>query len=294
MALAPPDQRMVQLPQLRLCYFEWPGDPALPTIVLAHANGFHARCWDGVVGQLGDHRVIALDQRGHGRSDKVPPYIWASYGGDLAAFLQALGIEQALGVGHSMGGHATLQAAMAVPDAYARLVLVDPVVLPPASYSRHADLAAADHPVSKRRNRWRDWREMFERFQDRRPFSLWDRSVLEAYCRWGILPDPESDDYVLACPPLVEAANYTQSTGSNLIDRLGEVPHPALVLRAMARPEGERDIMDFSASPTWPGLADALPQGRDLYLPELTHFMPMQNPARIATILLEECAAISR
>lgn len=288
----PPDQRTVQLPTLRLCYFEWPGDPALPTILLTHANGFHARCWDGVVRHLGAHRVIAVDQRGHGRSDKTPPYAWASYGEDLAGFVSALGLRDVLGVGHSMGGHATLQAAMAVPEAFARLVLVDPVVLPPELYAAHGnDMKPEDHPVSRRRDRWRDWREMFERFEAREPFSLWDRDVLEAYCRWGVLPNPDGDDYVLACPPLVEAANYTQSTGKNIIDRLGEVSQPALVLRARQN-SADRNPMDFTGSPTWPGLAQALPRGRDLFLPELTHFIPMQAPERTARWLLEEVTLI--
>lgn len=43
----------------RLCYFEW-GDPAEPVILLLHATGFHARCWDKVIENLpANHRIIA-------------------------------------------------------------------------------------------------------------------------------------------------------------------------------------------------------------------------------------------
>jgi hypothetical protein len=40
--------------------------------------------------------------------------------------------------------------------------------------------------------------------------------------------------------------------------------------------------MDFTASPTWPGLAREFRRGTDVQLPDLTHFMPMQAPALIA------------
>ena len=37
--------------------------------------------------------------------------------------------------------------------------------------------------------------------------------------------------------------------------------------------------MDFIASPTWPDLASAMPDCRDVYLPDLDHFIPMRDPA---------------
>ena len=43
--------------------------------------------------------------------------------------------------------------------------------------------------------------------------------------------------------------------------------------------------MDFSQSPTWEGLADAFPRGRDVYRPELTHFIPMQRPELVAAAI---------
>jgi len=46
--------------------------------------------------------------------------------------------------------------------------------------------------------------------------------------------------------------------------------------------------MDFSKSPTWPQLADGFPAGRDVYLPELSHFMPMQAPELVANYISGE------
>src|SRR3989440_3001464 len=54
------------------------------------------------------HRVIAYDARGHGRSSPAPErtqYAHSDLGRDLAAVLDALGIERAVLAGASMGAH---------------------------------------------------------------------------------------------------------------------------------------------------------------------------------------------
>ena len=81
------------------------------SLLLAHATGFHARCWDQVIAHLGERHVIAVDQRGHGRSDKMPITDWRVLGEDLDALVRALELRDLVGVGHSMGGHAMVEAA---------------------------------------------------------------------------------------------------------------------------------------------------------------------------------------
>jgi pimeloyl-ACP methyl ester carboxylesterase len=290
-----PTQRRLVCNGIELCYFEWGhATPDQPTVVLAHATGFHARCWDRVVAALPPQRhVIALDQRGHGRSAKVPPFVWQSFGEDLTAFIAALSLQRVVGVGHSMGGHAMVQAAAAAQARFARLLLVDPVIMDPAL---HAQLTAhnafpqqpSDHPTSKRNNQWRSWQEMFERLRPRPSFAVWREEVLEDYCRYGLLPNPDGPDFMLACPPLVEAAVYTGSGGRAIDDLLQRIEVPVVVLRAERR---ERTTMDFLASPTWPALAQQFKHGRDVYLPQLTHFIPMQEPELVARFIEDQDAA---
>lgn len=61
-----------------------------PTLLLAHASGSHARCWDPVIRRLGARHVIALDQRGHGCSEVREIQHWRVFGEDRAAFVRAL------------------------------------------------------------------------------------------------------------------------------------------------------------------------------------------------------------
>ena len=266
-----------------LVYFEW-GDPAGQTVLMLHATGFHARCWDGVIRSLGeDLRVVAVDQRGHGRSDKRGPYEWSEFGADAAALVDELDLEGVVGVGHSMGGHAATQAAAQRPHRFRALLLVDPVILDPAAYADQPMFASVQaHPVARRRNRWQSVEEMFERFADRHPFNLWERAALFDYCRFGLLPD--GDGFELACPPLVEASIYQGSAGRDIGDAIRTLPHPVGVLRAQGRNPGggSNGTMDFARSPTWPALAAAFPNGRDIHHPELSHFIPMQRPALVA------------
>ncbi|MBW2372664.1 MAG: alpha/beta hydrolase [Deltaproteobacteria bacterium] len=121
---------------MELAYFEW--RPELrgreAPILLVHATGFHARCWDPVIRRLGERHVIAVDQRGHGRSQKIEITHWKDLGQDLAAFVEALDLRDVLGVGHSMGAHAMVDAAATRPGRFRRLVLIDPVIASPETY----------------------------------------------------------------------------------------------------------------------------------------------------------------
>lgn len=283
-----PAEQAAVLNGVSLHWFEWGAPGPEPSIILIHATGFHARCWDQVVKALPDRHVLALDMRGHGRSGKTPPFSWDSYGNDLLAWLAYLGLEGTIAVGHSMGGYALADAAASGGPFFERLLLIDPVILPPELYAARATgpQDPSEHPTSKRKNHWENWRAMEARFADRLPFKRWKPAVLADYCRYGVLPDGQGA-FVLACPPEVEASIYLGSAGRDLYSRLPRVTQPVTVLRAPPR-VGPRDVMDFSASPTWPELAGAFPQGRDVVLAEHSHFIPMEAPELTARYILGE------
>jgi lipase len=288
-----PEQRTLRVHGVDLCYFEWSGRGG-PTLLLAHATGFHARVWDRVIAALpapwDAARIIALETRGHGRSAKQGPYDWLTCGDDLIAFLDALDIRDLTIAGHSMGGHLAVLAAAARPERIARLVLIDPVIPPPPAEVRSGPMMdPKQHPVARRRNAWENWEQMVAHFADREPYGLWDPVVLADYCRHGLLPNPDGPGFVLACPPIVEATFYSHSPfmSDHIYRRLGGVEQPVLVVRARRKPDGARAPMDFSNSPTWPDLAGAFPHGDDLHLADLTHFIPMQAPALTARLIAD-------
>ncbi len=269
-----------------ICYFEWGRAGTGPPILLLHATGFHARCWDKVVEAFPDDtHVIAVDQLGHGRSDKPAITDWAMIAGATAELLESLGIRFAVGVGHSMGGQCLVQVAARLPDLFERLVLIDPVIMDRTAYQNPGDFSATYEMVAKRRNSWTGPDAMIERFQDRHPYKLWDPAVLRDYCEYGLLPDGEGG-YALACPPQTEASVYATSATIDPWSMIDEITLPVTILRA---PQIKQDdVFDFASSPTPPELAESFVRGTDIYLPDLTHFMPMQDPKRIAELILDD------
>lgn len=76
-----------------------------PAIVLLHGTSANHAVWAPIAEALSSSAmVIALDHRGHGRSDKPSTgYTGADFAGDVVTVLDALGVESAVIGGHSMG-----------------------------------------------------------------------------------------------------------------------------------------------------------------------------------------------
>ncbi len=277
-SLEAPELKFVSANGLRVAMWDWPG--ADPPLVFAHATGFHGRCWDRIAHAFPGRRRLAVEFRGHGRSDKpVPPYRWPEFGRELAAVAAAFEIESAVGAGHSMGGYALVAAALDRPGTFAALLLIDPTIFPVEYYSAPPIDASF---IRRRRNLWRSADQMFQRFRERGPFTRWRPEVLRDYCDFALLAN--DGQWALACPPDVEASIYEHSNmpEANLHPAIPSIREPAVVLRAGKLPP--RAVFDPAASPTAPDLAAKFPRGRDIWLRDRDHFIPMESPE----IVIEE------
>jgi lipase len=262
-----------------IAVWEWPGDG--PAVFFCHATGFHARIWDQVIVHLPTNRCIAFDARGHGRSSKpAPPYSWRDLGADVAALAETLGLGGAIGVGHSMGGHAVTLGSALRPSAFSALALFDPVIRPRDRYCGPWEKSAF---VAKRRNQWASAQEMFERFEHRPPFDSWDRQTLRDYCDHAL--QAQGDEYVLACPPAIEASIYANSTAteSNIYAEISSITMPVHVVRSGRA----RDALIMNESPTAPDLAASFLRGTDTCLEEYSHFFPMESPELAAKLIAD-------
>ena len=158
-----PHEFRLDIGGIELAGVEWPGegDPVL----LLHATGFHSRCWTQVVQHLPGHQVYAVDLRFHGASDSHGTADWQIMADDIHRLIEKLDLERVVGVGHSIGGHLIARAAARSPGRFKHLVLIDPVIMSNDRYARFhtfsTQLKATDHPVSRRKNAWRDAQEMY-------------------------------------------------------------------------------------------------------------------------------------
>jgi len=113
------------------------------------------------------HHAWALDQRGHGDSERPSTgYAVQDFAGDVLAFVDAMELERATLIGHSMGSLVALEAGLRAPGRISKLVLIgsgahlrsddmrllqkrfgmldDPV---PAEFAREFQLSTIHHPV---------------------------------------------------------------------------------------------------------------------------------------------------
>ena len=124
MAPTPRDQ-WVKIGSLRLHYRDWGGSGQ--SVVLLHGLASTCHIWD-LVGPIlsDDFAVVALDQRGHGKSDKPDHgYDFAAVAHDLHGFVSALGLDRPVIVGHSWGADVALEYAVVHPEVPGGLCFVD-------------------------------------------------------------------------------------------------------------------------------------------------------------------------
>ncbi|MFC6703721.1 alpha/beta fold hydrolase [Flexivirga alba] len=96
-------------------------------VILLHGLAGTAQEWSATLRALGDtHRIVALEQRGHGHSTRMPQDVTrAAYVADVVALIEQLGGGPATLVGQSMGGHTAMLVAAEKPHLVRQLVMVE-------------------------------------------------------------------------------------------------------------------------------------------------------------------------
>jgi pimeloyl-ACP methyl ester carboxylesterase len=116
-------------------------------MVLLHGLGDDERDWGVVLPDLaGKHRVYAVDLRGHGRSSHPERYSFELMRDDVIGFLEVVGVERCVLVGHSMGGAVALLLAEAAPHLLTHLILED-VTAPRPGALKRPPMAPPDAPT---------------------------------------------------------------------------------------------------------------------------------------------------
>jgi pimeloyl-ACP methyl ester carboxylesterase len=97
-------------------------------VLLTHGLASNARLWDGVARRLAavGHRVVTVDQRGHGQSSKPDDgYDVPTCADDLALLLGSLGMDHPIVAGQSWGGNVVLELGHRHPELVDQVVCVD-------------------------------------------------------------------------------------------------------------------------------------------------------------------------
>jgi pimeloyl-ACP methyl ester carboxylesterase len=271
---------------LRLHYRRWsPAEPPpdLPPILLLHGLASAARIWDFVAPLLAGrgYVVTALDQRGHGESDKPDTgYDFATIIADDAAALKTLAIERPIIAGHSWGAMVALQYAATHVDNVTALVLVD----------------GATNQFSLRPN-WAREQAMIDLAPPR--FAGTPRETFLSYFRSGPLGQqwtPQLEDSILhivqlreddTVAPRLDFENHLQIIGAMwdqpLFDLYSQVRCPIKIIVAEQQPATE--VQETYVRMRQQGLAHIQTLHPDICvvrMPDTIHDIPLQRPAQLA------------
>lgn len=263
------------------------GPPDRPIdIVFAHANGFNARTYRTILEPLGDSlRVLAVDQRGHGRStlptESVGRGSWHDLRDDLLALLAVLDLRGVILAGHSMGGAASILAQAVAPERVKSLVLADPVVIPSVSEAEATANSPLVQGALRRRAVFPSRDAVIAAYTGRGAFASWTADMLSDYVADGFrdLPDGQVE---LSCAPAWEASNFT-SHGHDTLAAFEAAQVPIRILRAE----------QGSTCREHPRLDALQAAGRIRIetIPGTTHFLPMERPDLVQAALREAAAA---
>ncbi|MDT0305369.1 alpha/beta hydrolase [Streptomyces sp. DSM 44917] len=238
-----------------------------PGVLLLHGLLGRAAHWAGFARRIsGRFRAVALDQRGHGRSDKpaAGPFDRDAFVADAEAAVEQLGLGPVALVGHAMGALTAWQLAARRPD------LVRAVVI--------CEMRAAAMGVQSRRE-WQDWLDSWPL-----PFA-----TLADVRRWFGEEDPTLDRPRPARGDFYAEVMAERADGWRPVfsrrqmmaaregwvrdahwEELAQVRCPTLVIRGLDGELGRAEAQE---------MVRVLPDGRYADIPDAGHLVHLERPA---------------
>jgi pimeloyl-ACP methyl ester carboxylesterase len=229
-----PSGRGLPLEEITMHVVDWPG--AEPAILAIHGSTGHAYGLTALGERLAPHvRVVAVDLRGHGFSDKPPSgYGVEEHVGDVLQLIAALGLKRPILLGHSIGGAIATFAAEAAGDRVGGLVLFDAVVGDHRFVERASVVVEAFGTSLEQR--FAAFDEYHARWLAEPEDSPW-RRWLERSDRMELAPLPNG---MLRRPGLRQAlaAEWASVARADALGALSRVTVPVLVVHADAPWDG--------------------------------------------------------
>ena len=234
------------------------GEIGAPPLVFLHGIGGAARAWREQLDSFDNrYRTIAWDMPGYGGSQRLEITSIVNLAGALKDFLQAVGVEKPILVGHSIGGMIVQQ-----------LLVTDPAIA-------HSVVLAQTSPAFGKAGG--DWQKTFI---DARLGPLERGETMEQLAPKlvselvGDDPDPHGMEVARDCMASVPEATYKAMMrammGFDLRDALPNIAVPSLVL------SGSKD--DNAPAPMMKKMASFIPQATYVELDGVGHLANLERP----------------
>ncbi len=253
-----------------------------PLLHFAHANAYPPGSYRLFINELRPHyHVLAMAQRPlWPHTDPAEMTDWQLFADDLIHFFEQQGLQNVIGMGHSLGGVATMLAALKRPELFRALVLIEPVFLPPhilemtAANPDAAALLPLVQSALRRRNRWPSRQAAFNRFRRKEVFKRWSDEALWDYVNHAAREN--GGEYTLVYPREWEAQIYSHPP-LTVWEDITRITHPTLGIRA-----AESDTIYPEPWRLW---QQKQPAATFVQIEEAGHMVPMERPSHLAAII---------
>ena len=254
---------------------EWCGAHS-EAMVFAHATGFNAETYRALLAPLASRfHLFACDLRGHGFSTLParPGFAegWTIFRDDLVALLAQLTIEPAILVGHSLGATTGLMAAAAAQSRVRALILVEPVLVPPAGIEDCEPAMGLVQRAAQRRSAFPSREAALDSYRGRGIFASWPDSAIRDYLAGGLIEIGDGT-WRLACAPDWEAEIFRE-TPPGVARIIADVTCPLTILHGTIASTAAPSELAF--------IQRAKPDAQVVTVEGANHFLPIGQPRRV-------------
>jgi pimeloyl-ACP methyl ester carboxylesterase len=255
---------------------EWRA-PDAKTIVFVHATGFNAETYRALLQQLAaQFHVFACDLRGHGFST-LPARAglaegWTIFRDDLVVLLAQLTDGPVIVAGHSLGATVGLMAAAVAPFRVRALILVEPVLAPPAGIEDRKPAMGLALRAAQRRSIFPSREAALDSYCGRGIFASWPDSAIKDYLAGGLI-EVGDGTWRLACTPGWESEIFHEAP-SGIAQVADDVGCPLTILHGT--------IASTSIASELALIRHLKPDVQVVTLEGGTHFLPIEQPERVA------------
>lgn len=235
----------------RLFYTEHQKEQSGPPLILLHGAGSSHLVWPGELRRLPGTRVLALDLPGHGRSGQPGRRLVAHYAGAVSDFIRALALPSPVLLGHSMGGAIALEFARTY-SSVAGLIILGAAGKMPVS---PALLTGCLEDISRTA----------------------DYIVRHSFA--APLPELQTKGRaeILSTGAVTTFGDFLACSRFDLSERLANIIAPSLILGGTSDRMVPARLVE--------SLAQGLPDSRLVWLEAAGHFMMLERPDEIASLV---------
>jgi pimeloyl-ACP methyl ester carboxylesterase len=277
-----------------LNFYDFNQNSQKPLLHLAHANGFPPSTYAQALKPLLE-KFHAISFYARPFWPDCPPSQtlknWSVFTDDLLNGLKEVKARKIIAIGHSLGGVATLYAAVGQPEIFSHVILIDPTMLPPAflhkvTWMKWFGVEARKDLVQGALRRRRDWgsrEQAYLSFKDKPLFKKWPDEILRAYVN-GMTAPSEKGGVKLIYSPEWEAQIY-RTIPTDVWKKAVLLHQPTLVIR------GENSNTFTAESEK--AFQKVNPSASFVVVKNAGHLVPQEQPDEIGQIILSFLASQS-